>query len=205
MRARIVILVLAAASALLLLAACGGDGRPDASTPTPFVAEGTTYRHGCPTGHMSLRTWLFADISVDGAHTWMFPGRPLTFSRGQPITIGFAIGDCSTVPVTASYPTSQRYEIVVKDADARAIWRWSQGGVFTQAITEERFQSVVYSDAWDQTDSDGRQVPSGSYSVTASLVGSLQAERDGVAMDCWNGGIRRECPPEASVDIEITP
>ena len=77
--------------------------------------------------------------------------------------------------------------------------------MFTQAITEERFQSVVYSDTWDQTGSDGRQVPSGTYTVTASLVGSLQADQDGVAMDCWHGGIRRECPPKASVDVEITP
>ena len=202
MSARTVILLLAAAT---LLAACGGGGRPAAPTATPFVAEGTPYGHGCPSGHMSIRTWLFADISVGGAHTWMFPGRPLTFSHGQPITIGFAIGDCSTVPVTASYPTSKRYEIVVKDAGHREIWRWSQGRAFTQAVTEERFQSVEYSDVWDQTGSDGRQVASGSYSVTASLVGSLQADQDGVAMDCRNGGVRRECPPEASVKIEITP
>ena len=119
MSARTVIPLLAAAT-LLALAACGG-GRPPAPTPTPFVAEGTLYGQPCPSGHGSIRAWLFADISVGGAHTWMFPGRPLTFSRGQPITIGFAIGDCSTVPVTASYPTSQRYEIVVKDSGGQDI------------------------------------------------------------------------------------
>ena len=179
MRARIVLLVLAAASALLLLAACGGGGRPDASTPTPFVAEGTTYRHGCPSGGIAPRVIVNEELSVNAVPTWLAKQtEPLRISQGRPVAMTLAIANCSNVPLKANYPTSQRYDFSVEDKYGHEVWRWSRGKLFLQVESEEAVESVQYTEVWDQRDRDGDQVSPGPYTVRARTVGTVKFPPD---------------------------
>jgi len=166
MRTWTVLLVLAA-GALLALAACGGGAAP---TPTPWVAEGTPGQGGC--------TFLGLNQPKRMLWTSIYLGKPagalVRFHEGEPVPISFQVENCGTEPVPVTYATSQRYEIVVEDDDGNEVWRWSRDKLFTQAISEEEFKSftsVTYFQLWDKRDLEGKPVPFGRYTVTATLVG----------------------------------
>jgi len=165
MRAWTVLLALAAGA---LLAACGGGGA--APTPTPWVAEGTPGQGGCN----------FIGLNQPKRMLWpsIYLGKPagalVRFHDGEPVPISFQVENCGTEPVRFTYASSQRYEIVVEDDDGNEVWRWSRDKLFTQAITEEEFESftsVTYFELWDKRDNEGNPAPSGRYTVTATLVG----------------------------------
>jgi len=44
--------------------------------------------------------------------------------------------------VTLTFPTSQRFELKIKDADQKVLYTFSQEQVFTQAIEQERFKGL---------------------------------------------------------------
>jgi len=189
MRARTVLLSLAAAGVLLALAACGGGGRPDASTPTPFVAEGTPYQGGCN----------FIGLNQPKRMLWpsIYLGKPagalVRFHEGEPVPISFQVENCGTEPVRVTYRNSQRYDFVITDSKGNEVWRWSSDKLFAQSVGEEVYQSgVAYREEWDQRSNAGDQAPPGIYKLTGLDVG------------CWDGE-SRDCDIEASVKVEITP
>jgi hypothetical protein len=42
-------------------------------------------------------------------------------------------------PVVMSFPTSQLYDFILRDAEGKAIWRWSRDMVFAQVLTDRTF------------------------------------------------------------------
>lgn len=44
--------------------------------------------------------------------------------------------------LTLTFPTSQRFELKIKDADQKVLYTFSQEQVFTQAIEQERFKGL---------------------------------------------------------------
>ena len=199
MRAWTVPLLLAAAT-LLALAACGGGGRPNASTPTPFAAKGTPVPGGC----------TFIGLNQPKRMLWpsIYLGKPagalVRFHEDEPVPISFQVVNCGTEPVRVTYASSQRYDIVVEDDDDNEVWRWSRDKLFTQAISEEEFESftsVTYFELWDKRDNEGNLLPAGRYEVTASLVGQV-----GEGVGIWRCGAgKAACQPYASQNIALSP
>lgn len=74
------------------------------------------------------------------------------YRLGEQIIIRFRKKNILRVPLTLTYRTSQKVDFRVT-RDDRLIWQWSQGRVFTQAITTDRLQpgeEIVYREVWNQ-------------------------------------------------------
>ena len=139
----------------VLAAACGGDdngGEPSPSStgvasPTatgpPFPFEG-------PVG---------IDLTTYGAF----------YAKGKPVPLTITIA--ASEPITLYYRTTQRYEIVISDAEGKEVWRWSKDKAFGEVLEQVSLQAdetLGFDESWDQRDNDGQPVPAGNYTVTAT-------------------------------------
>jgi hypothetical protein len=70
---------------------------------------------------------------------------------GVPIFFTLRVANNSSAPFAALFPSSQRYDIVVRSPQGGELSRWSAGQVFTQGVSEVRWapgEVKVYSDSW---------------------------------------------------------
>ncbi|HHY41805.1 MAG TPA: LysM peptidoglycan-binding domain-containing protein [Thermoanaerobacterales bacterium] len=89
------------------------------------------------------------------------------YRLGEQIVIRFKKKNILRVPLTLTYRTSQKVDFRVT-RDDRLVWQWSQGRVFTQAITTDRLQpgeEIVYREVWNQR-ADGIITRPGLYRLT---------------------------------------
>lgn len=96
-----------------------------------------------------------------------------TYTPREPITFTLRAVNESSNPVRLGFRTSQRFDLVIKDAHGREVWRWSAGRVFAQVLGEEtlsasggelRFQVTVE-----------REFSRGVYTVTG-VIPALEGE-----------------------------
>ncbi|GAM15682.1 BsuPI-related putative proteinase inhibitor [Mesobacillus selenatarsenatis] len=69
------------------------------------------------------------------------------------------------------FPTSQKYEITVLDANKKKVYQYSEGKSFTQAfetLTLKPQEKMKWVESWDYSTA-GKRVQEGEYSVTAQL------------------------------------
>ena len=74
-------------------------------------------------------------------------------------------------PITLYYRTTQRYDIVISDAEGKEMWRWSRDKAFGEVLEQVSLQASEtrsFDESWDQRDNDGQPVPTGNYTVTAT-------------------------------------
>lgn len=77
-----------------------------------------------------------------------------------------------TEPLLFEFPTSQKYEIKVSDANKRKVYQYSDGKAFAQAfetLTLKPQESIKWREVWDYQTADGR-VKEGEYTVEAKLT-----------------------------------
>jgi|GEM_PF-3738726 len=70
------------------------------------------------------------------------------------------------------FNTSQKYDIVVTDANGTEVYRWSDGKTFLQFISYEdlkKAQVLSFSEVWDLKGKSGRKVPGGQYTVRVEM------------------------------------
>jgi len=137
-----------------LAAACDGgdDGGP---SPTPTSVASPT-----PTGPpFPFEGPVGIDLTIYGAF----------YKQGSPVPLTITLA--ASEPITLYYRTTQRYEIVVSDAEAKEIWRWSKDKAFGEVLEQVSLQAnetLGFNESWDQRDNDGQPVPTGNYTVTAT-------------------------------------
>jgi len=79
----------------------------------------------------------------------------------------FAVTNRGGAPVSLTFRTGQRADVVVTDAETGdEVWRWSRGRMFTQAITTVELPA---DETFDQH-LTWRDPPPGSYEATATLA-----------------------------------
>lgn len=87
----------------------------------------------------------------------------------QTVTFDFYIENEHDEAVTVTFPTGQMYDIVITDEQGKAIYQFSEGRMFTQALTERSIPAhdkLAFQEQWDIPDN----VPNGAYDVTIYLV-----------------------------------
>jgi len=91
------------------------------------------------------------------------------------------------LPVEFTFPTSQRFDFIVRDALGREVLRWSDGRVFLQVIGRETLlkESRSYLAGIVLKSRDGRRLPAGFY----TLVGCLTAQGSGSGLWDMTGTI----------------
>ena len=97
-----------------------------------------------------------------------------TYMHGNPVELILKIENTDTRPQTLRFSSAQQFDFVVSTMN-RPIWRWSDGRVFAQSLTDLTLapgESRRFSVQWSQQDRAGGAILPGIYEVTA-LVTSL--------------------------------
>jgi len=97
------------------------------------------------------------------------------YNRGEVISITLSKTNITDDEITLRYRTSQIVEITAANAAGRVVWRYSTGRSFAQAsriITIFPGGTQVIENTWNQRNNEGRQVPPGTYTVTATNLGT---------------------------------
>lgn len=85
------------------------------------------------------------------------------------VAFTFEVTNHGVGPVSLTFRTGQRADIVVTDAETgEEVWRWAEGRMFTQAISTVELPA---DDTFDQT-LIWHDPPAGSYEAEATLTAS---------------------------------
>ncbi len=96
------------------------------------------------------------------------------FLTGQPVDIRLEVRNAGDPPITFSFTTAQRYDVVVWNDDCKEVWRWSAGRMFAQVVQSTSVSGhgrVVYHIPWQQRDQAGHQVRIGGYEAQVVFLG----------------------------------
>ncbi|WP_168412991.1 BsuPI-related putative proteinase inhibitor [Bacillus salacetis] len=85
----------------------------------------------------------------------------------------FRIFNNTPAEMVLEFPTSQFYDYEVRDHAGNKVYRYSDNKAFLQAVQRVRVKSgetKIWRDQWKYTSSDGKRIPSGKYTIHASLM-----------------------------------
>jgi len=139
----------------VLAAACGGGGEGTSPSASPTGAANAT-----PT---VLPFPFEGPVGIDLTTYGVF------HQQGQRVL--FTVTIAASEPVTLYYHTTQRYDIVITNADGKEVWRWSKDKAFGEVLEQvslQASQTLSFDEPWDQRGNDGQPVPTGNYTVTAT-------------------------------------
>ncbi|MGE5559716.1 MAG: BsuPI-related putative proteinase inhibitor [Chloroflexota bacterium] len=79
-------------------------------------------------------------------------------------------------PLRIRFPTSQQFDITIRNADGTRLWCWSADRSFLQMVSDRELipgESTVYEVYWDGRQSDGATCGDGRYKATARFLGEV--------------------------------
>jgi hypothetical protein len=88
--------------------------------------------------------------------------------QGDPVILSFSFQNISGANQTFLFSDAQQYDLEVYDSQDTLVWNWSNGLLFTQALSTLSFEvdeTKAFEEVWDQTSNEGDQVPVGIYDV----------------------------------------
>lgn len=93
------------------------------------------------------------------------------YSSGEDVTIRLRVENDGNKPVSLTFPTSQRYDIIITK-DGKEVWRWAYEKVFAMAITVLKMdpgEVLSFEERWRQTDNEGNDAGPGDYNIKGLL------------------------------------
>lgn len=98
------------------------------------------------------------------------------YELGATATFTIAVDNPSDAPITLTFPSAQRFDVVVLAEDGQTeVWRWSGDRFFAAAVTERSFPpglTLLGRESWDWRDQSGAPIQPGTYQVVGSLATS---------------------------------
>ena len=104
----------------------------------------------------------------------LFASDQPSYQVGTPATFTIAVDNPGPAPATLTFPSAQRYDIVVLSGDAE-VWRWSADRAFVTLFGERSFDpglTLLGRESWDWRDSSGAPLPPGTYRVVGIVASS---------------------------------
>lgn len=101
------------------------------------------------------------------------------FSQGEDIEFLLTLTNSSTASVTLDFNSGQQYDFYINSPDGVNVWRWSDEGVFIQALTTLTIgagESLEVRQVWNQVLPDGETISIGDYSAFGLLLGQSPSE-----------------------------
>jgi len=86
--------------------------------------------------------------------------------RGEPVTLRLVLHNRGSAPRQLQCPSARTYDVRIVAPGGREIWRWSQGRMFAQMVTDivvGSGESREFRATWDQKSNEGAAVPPGRY------------------------------------------
>ncbi len=94
---------------------------------------------------------------------------------GKAVDFTLTMKNTGGVPVTFTFPTAQRYDVVIWNDDCVEVWHWSRGRMFAQVITSlgvPAGDGTVFRILWDRRDQAGHPVRVGAYEARVVFLGT---------------------------------
>lgn len=122
----LIAMLLLGATLAMGLAACddGGEESTAASTSTSTT---TSNAQGTEPGATTTMPLTGIDLRLSATQ----PGSP----SGSSVVFRLVVTNLTSSVLRLEFPTAQQFELVVKDASGRELWKWSNGRAFAQAFT----------------------------------------------------------------------
>jgi hypothetical protein len=124
-------------------------------------------------GSETLRRWLKTNLTI----TPPAPG------GADEASFALKARNTGTEAVQVAFPTSQQVEFEVW-REKHLVWRWSQGRVFTQALSSlilSPGRDMTWRATWNLSDGQGHRVAPGRYTVRAYLPAQMPGPRIGTS------------------------
>lgn len=88
------------------------------------------------------------------------------------MTVRVTLRNTTDQPVRLAFPTSQRYDLEIQNAEGDTLWRWSDGKAFLMVYGEEQFGPGErnYVEVVRLAGKDGRPLPEGRYVLRVWLA-----------------------------------
>ena len=115
-----------------------------------------------------------ATAAQTGSVVVLFASDQPSYQLGTPATFTIAVDNPGPAPVSLTFPSGQRYDIVAMAGDVE-VWRWSADRAFIALFGERSFQpglTLLGRETWDWRDSSGAPLPPGTYRVVGSVASS---------------------------------
>jgi len=96
------------------------------------------------------------------------------FDAGESIEVTITIRNTGMSPVSLTFFSGQRFDLLVRRPRGDEIWRWSHDKAFIQSIQTIPIrpnEPVTLKGSWDQRDYQGRRADPGVYEVIAYVTG----------------------------------
>lgn len=94
------------------------------------------------------------------------------YQKGEPIRLNLIATNKTDDTIKLTFPSSQRYDFVVKSQGGEEVWRWSKDRMFAMMLYEEELKPkdcLVYKETWNQLNNQGKPVPLGRYEIIGVL------------------------------------
>lgn len=95
------------------------------------------------------------------------------YDAGESAVLTLMVANTGSTPITLQFTSGYQFDFVA--AQAKDVWRYSSGRIYTQALTSITVApgaSVTRSGTWDFTDDAGTPVPSGAYDLRGVVPAS---------------------------------
>lgn len=93
------------------------------------------------------------------------------YASGEEVRIQLRVENNGDKPVSLTFPTSQRYDIIITK-DGTEVWRWAYEKVFAMSITVLKMnpgEALSFEERWRQRDNEGNDAGPGDYNIKGVL------------------------------------
>jgi len=107
------------------------------------------------------------------------------FAAGESVELTLTGRNTGNAALSVTFTSGQRFDFIVRRPRGDEVWRWSHDKAFIQVIqmaTLRPGEMLMFREAWDQRDLQGRRVDPGPYEVIAVFMGRLEGGRGGLAL-----------------------
>ena len=107
------------------------------------------------------------------------------FAVGESVELTLTGRNTGNAALSITFTSGQRFDFIVRRPRGDEVWRWSHDKAFIQVIqtaTLRPGETLMFREAWDQRDLQGRRVDPGPYEVIAVFMGRLESSKGSFAL-----------------------
>jgi len=99
--------------------------------------------------------------------------------QDKTLKLDFSLKNTSGQDLDLLFGSGHQYDIIVTDADGQEVYNWAADMDFTMALINKSLapgEELSYSEEWNYTDTEGKPLSAGKYSVKVTFRASVENE-----------------------------